>query len=101
MQQFSDEFLAKWEHIISGVNTTEVPLECMKKVVLKLRNKKRKTINLVNLRKQGLSWEEVESVLSRSLLELDQDIQDVEWTVDVGAVAEIIQPQTNELLKNL
>jgi hypothetical protein len=101
MQQFSEEFLRQWEHIISQVNTTEIPLECMKKVTIKLRDNKRKTINLMSLRKQGLSWEEIEAVLSRSLLELEPDVRDVTWVVDVTAVAEIVQPQTNQLLKNL
>lgn len=101
MQQFSEEFLQQWEHIISEVNTTEIPLECMKRVVIKLANKKRKIINLRTLRRQGLSWEDIEGVLSRSLQELEPEVEDVEWTVDVTAVAEIVQPQTNELLKNL
>ena len=55
MHQFSEDFLRQWEHIISQVNTTEIPLECMKRVVIKLKDKKRKTLNLVTLRRQGLS----------------------------------------------
>lgn len=101
MQQFSDDFLRQWEHIIDEVNKTEIPLECIKKVIIKLHDKKRKTVNLSTLRKQGLSWEEVEAVLSRTLLELDPDVRDIEFVVDVTAVAEIVQPKTNELLKNL
>ena len=101
MQQFSDDFLRQWEHIIDEVNKTEIPLECIKKVIIKLSNKRRKTINLATLQKQGLSWEEIESVLSRTLHELGSDVQDIEFLVDVSAVAKIVQPQTNELLKNL
>jgi hypothetical protein len=101
MQQFSEEFLRQWEHIISQVNTTEIPLECMKKVTIKLKDNKRKTINLVSLKKQGLSWEEIESVLSRSLCELESDVRDVVWVVDVTAVAEIVQPQTDKMLSSL
>ena len=99
--QFSDEFLQQWEHIIDEVNKTEIPLECIKKVVIKLNNKKRKTINLSVLRKQGLDWEEIESVLSRNLLDLEPDVRDIEFVVDVTAVAELVQPKTNQLLKNL
>ena len=91
MQQFSDDFLRQWEHIIDEVNKTEIPLECIKKVVIKLNNKKRKTINLSVLRKQGLDWEEIESVLSRNLLDLEPDVRDIEFVVDVTAVAELVQ----------
>ncbi len=38
--QFSNEFLNKWEHIIEEVNKTEIPLECIKKVVIRLHGKK-------------------------------------------------------------
>jgi len=73
----------------------------MKRVVIKLKDKKRKTLNLVTLRRQGLSWEEIETMLSRNLQELDNQVEDIEWTVDVTAVANIVQPQTNKMLKNL
>ena len=33
--QLNLDFLEKWEHIIAGVSKTDVPLECIKKVVIK------------------------------------------------------------------
>jgi len=98
---FSDEFLAMWEHIIEEVHKTEVPLECIKKVVIKLHGKRQKTINLQTLRRQGLDSEELETVLTRTLLELDDQVRDVEFMVDIGAVAELVQPETDKLLNNL
>jgi hypothetical protein len=32
---------------------------------------------------------------------LEPEVRDIEFVVDVTAVAEIVQPKTNELLKNL
>jgi hypothetical protein len=98
---FSDEFLAMWEHIIEEVHKTEIPLECIKKVVIKLHGKKQKTINLQTLRRQGLDSDELETVLSRALHELGDQVRDIEFMVDVNAVAEIIQPETDKLLNNL
>jgi hypothetical protein len=98
---FSDEFLAMWEHIIEEVHKTEVPLECIKKVVIKLHGKRQRTINLQTLRRQGLDSEELETVLTRTLLELDDQVRDVEFLVDIGAVAELVQPETDKLLNNL
>ena len=62
--QPSDEFLDQWEHIIAGVNKTDIPLECIKKVVLKLKNNRQKTINLHTLKRQGLSLEEIETIMT-------------------------------------
>ena len=99
--QFSDEFLEQWEHIISEVTKTEVPLECIKKVVIKLHGKKQKTINFATLKRQGLDIEEVEVVLSRTLSELGDEVRDIDFVVDVTEVAKIVQPETDKLLKDL
>jgi len=98
---FSDEFIQQWEHIIEEVNKTEVPLECIKKVVIRLGDRKQKTINLSTLRKQGLDLEEVEIVLTRTLTELGDTVRDIDFVVDVSEVAKMVQPETDKLLKDL
>jgi Tfp pilus assembly protein PilO len=99
--QFSDEFLAKWEHIINEVQMTEVPLDCIKKVVIRLQDKKQKTVNLAILRKQGLDMDEIEIVLTRTLTEIGDRVRDIDFVVDAGLVAEMIQPETDKLLNGL
>ena len=99
--QFSDEFLARWEHIIEEVNKTEIPLECIKKVVIRLHGKKQRTINLATLKKQGLDMDELEIVLTRTLTELGDEVKDIDFVVDVSEVAKILQPETDKLLKGM
>jgi hypothetical protein len=99
--QFSDEFLNKWEHIIEEVNKTEIPLECIKKVVIRLHGKKQRTINLATLKKQGLAMDELEIVLTRTLTELGDEVKDIDFVVDVSEVAKILQPETDKLLNGL
>jgi hypothetical protein len=98
---FSDEFIQQWEHIIEQVNKTEVPLECIKKVVIRLGDRRQKTINLAALRRQGLDLEEVETVLTRTLTELGDTVRDIDFVVDVSEVAKLVQPETDKLLKDL
>lgn len=99
--QLSEEFRAKWEHIINDVDMTEVPLECIEKVIVKLHQNRRRTINLKKLRQQGLNYDEIEQVMSRTLHELDSEVRDLEFRVDVGAVAEIVQHETDKILAKL
>jgi hypothetical protein len=99
--QFSDEFLDKWEHIIEEVTKTEVPLECIKKVIIRLHGKKQRTVNLATLRKQGLDIDEIEIILSRTLTEIGDQVRDIDFVVDAALVAEIAQPATDKLLNGL
>ena len=98
---FSDEFLAKWEHLIDEVTKTEIPLECIKKVVIRQRGGRQKTINLQTLRRQGLDSEELEIIVGRTLSEIEADLHTVNFSVDAAAVAEIVQPETDKILTKL
>ena len=99
--QLSDEFLEQWDHIISGVDKTEVPLECINKIVIRLQGGRQKTINLVRLKRDGFDLEEIESYLTRNLIELGDLVRDIDFLVDVNAVAQLVQPETDKLLKDL
>jgi len=99
--KFSNEFLDKWEHIINEVQMTEVPLDCIKKVVIRLQEKKQKTVNLATLRKQGLDIDEIEIVLTRTLTEMGDQVRDIDFVVDAALVAKLVQPETDKLLNGL
>jgi predicted P-loop ATPase len=99
--QHHDDFISQWELILADVNKTDVPLECIKKVVIKLAGGKQKTINVHTLLKQGLDLEEVETMLTRYFGENDNQIRDVDFVIDVTAVANLVQPETDKLLGKL
>ena len=101
MKEPSDDFVAAWEHIIADITKTDVPLECIKKVVLKFHGGRQKTFNLATLKKQGLDMGEIESMLTRILDEQNDQIRDVDFVVDVIAVANLVQPETNKILHGL
>lgn len=97
----NDNLLDQWEHIINTVNKTDVPIECIKKVVVKLAQGRQKTINIHNLIKQGLALEEIENMLTRYFRDNDDIIKDVDFIVDINSVAHIIQPETDKLLNRI
>jgi hypothetical protein len=100
--KLSNDFIEKWEHIISDVTEkTMIPLECIEKVIIKYQPRRRKTINFKSLKRQGLELEEIEVLLTRHLEDLGDEVTDLEFIVDVHAVAEIIQPETNRILEKL
>lgn len=99
--QFSDEFISRWEHIINDVDIIKIPLDCIKKIVIRLPDRKRKTLNLSVLRKQGLTKDEIEYVMDRILTDYGDTVTTVDFVLDVALVAEMVQPETDKLLSNL
>jgi hypothetical protein len=99
--QPTDDLLGQWEIIVAEVNKTDVPLECIKKIVFKLTNGKQRTINIHTLKKQGLNMDDLELIVARTFSELDTEIKDVEFVVDIKSVAALVQPETDKLLGKL
>ena len=99
--QPTDDLLSQWEIIVEEVNKTDVPLECIKKIVFKLTNGRQRTINIHTLKKQGLNMDDLEQLVARTFGELDTEIKDVEFIVDIKSVAALVQPETDKLLGKL
>lgn len=99
--QPTDDLLSQWEIIVEEVNKTDVPLECIKKIVFKLINGRQRTINIHTLTKQGLNMDDLEQLVARTFSELDTEIKDVEFIVDIKSVAALVQPETDKLLGKL
>jgi len=96
-----DELVDQWEIIVKEVNKTDVPLECIKKIIIKLNSGKQKTINLRTLRKQGFDNDSLEDAVTKFIEENESSIASMELVLDVEAVAELIQPETDKLLKGI
>jgi len=99
--QLKADTVEQWEDLISTVVQDQVPIGCVKKVLFKLKGGKQKTINLQTLRKQGLEIEEIETVITRSMFDLKEDIVNMDFVIDVNRVAEYVQPLTDKILAKL
>lgn len=95
------EYLKKWEHILEDVEKSRVPVQYIKKIVIRMVGKKQHTINIHALMKQGLEPEEIEEVVSRKLNELDPLITSFDFELNVESIAETVQPQTDRILNKL
>jgi hypothetical protein len=97
----SPEIFAKWEHIIESTEKTKIPVEFIKKLVLKLHGRRQRTINVKSLIRQGFDSEDIEEVVSRKLQEYDDEMIGIEFILDIEGIAETVQPETDKMLKNL
>lgn len=97
----SPNFFDKWEHILEGVEKNRIPIQFVKKIVLKLRGKRQHTININSLIKQGLDPNHIEELVNKKLYELDDDIVNLEFILNIETIADTVQPETDKLLSGL
>jgi hypothetical protein len=95
------DFVARWEAIVKDVDKEHCPITCVKKVVFRTRDRRQKTINLRALRRQGIDEESIEAAVTSYINENEDDILNMELVLDVEAVAGIVQPETDKLLKGM
>jgi hypothetical protein len=99
--QLDHDFLKQWEQIVNDVAKDHCPISCVKKVVFKTSDRKQKTINLRQLRRQGFDDDSIEAAVSQFISDNEEGIASMELVLDVEAVAELIQPETDKLLKGI
>ena len=97
----SPEFMSKWERLLEGVDKQTIPVEFIKKLILKLERKRQRTINIERLLKDGLDPDQIEDVVSKLLTELDDQVTNIEFVLNVQSIAETVQPETDQLLRGL
>ena len=105
--KLSTEFIDKWKHIIKDVEKTDIPTHLIGKVVIRLFSSSDdisenvQTINIATLKDEGYAPEEIEDVINETLYELNDFIDSVDFFLDIDAVAQEVQPETDKLLTNL
>ena len=97
----SPEFIQKWESLLEDVDKQKIPVEFIKKLVVKLVGKKQQTINIEKLLSQGLDPDQIEEAISRKLMELDDRVNSIEFILNVQSIADTVQPETDRLLNKL
>lgn len=97
----SPDFIKKWEHILEDVEKQKIPIQFIRKLVLKLEGKRQQTINVEKFLQQGLDPDQIEEAVNRKLNELDDSIVSIEFILNVQSIADTVQPETNKLLNNL
>lgn len=97
----SPELFKKWEEIVDDVDKIKIPVQFIKKLIIKLDNRKQKTLNIQSLVKSGHNPDEIEEIIANKLRELDDEMNSIEFILDIENIAETVQPTTDDILKNL
>ena len=92
---------AQWESILKSVEKKEVPIAMLNSLTVNLRDGTVVNINIRELLDEGNDPDELELMIKHKLKALDKFIDDIDFFISVTAVQKMVQPATDQLLKNL
>jgi hypothetical protein len=92
---------AQWEAILKSVEKKEVPIAMLNSLTVNLRDGTAVNIDIRELLEEGNDPDDLELMIKHKLHALDDFIDDIDFYISVTAVQKMVQPATDELLKNL
>jgi hypothetical protein len=95
---FSDEFYDRWEHLLSTVEIVDVPMRFIKEVEVTFKSGDKTCFDITAMISNGNKPQIIESKIEEYLQNNDPDIRQVDFHINIPAVATEIERKTNKLL---
>ena len=92
---------AQWERLLKEINKEQVPIDVLLYLTVNLKDGTVVDVDIASMLAVGADPEVVENLISDKLEALDDYIEDVDFHISVDSVAKVVQPFTDNLLKNL
>ena len=91
----------KWEKLLKEVNKEQVPIGVLRYITVNLKDGTSVDVNIAEMLEDGAEPAFVEKLINSKLEALDDVIKDVDFHISVDAVSKVVQPFTDQLLKDL
>jgi len=91
----------QWEKLLKEISKEQVPVTVLRYITVNLKDGTSVDVNVAEMLEEGADPAVVEQVINSKLEALDDIIQDVDFHISVDSVAKVVQPITDQLLKNL
>ncbi len=92
---------SQWKNILKEVEKREVPIHVLEKLIVALKDGTQVVVDIKRLLAEGNDPDELELSIKQKLKALDNIITDIDFFISVTAVQKVVQPATDEILKNL
>ena len=89
---------SRWESIIAESDIREVPINLVKSIEIYLKDGDQKCFNIEELVTAGLSHKEIEEEVQEFVETYDDDIDTLDFHINVEALANDVEQKTKRLL---
>lgn len=91
----------QWKKILKEVEKKEIPINLLQSINVNLIDGTIVNVNIKDLLDEGNDPQAIEELLNIKLKALEQIVLDVDFFVSVEDIAKVVQPITDEILKDL
>ena len=95
---FSEDFYERWEHLISSIEITNVPIRFIKEIVVIFKDENTTIFDVADMINNHHDMTAVENHIEDFLDAHDDDIDCVDFHINLTAIADEVEPKTNKLL---
>lgn len=90
-----------WSVILKEIDKEHIPINLLLSMTVNLIDGTQVKIDIRELLNQGNDPDDLEDKIQSRIKTLDAIIKDIDFFIDVEAVADAVQPLTDEILKDL
>jgi hypothetical protein len=103
--QPEDDMLDDWENLIDSIEKTDIPIKFVRNINILFHspvdNVDEQDIDIARFRTEGWDDTGLDQIVEEVFKEHHNNIKSVHFYVDVKHVSEVVQQQTDLLLKNM
>ena len=93
-----DTRLSQWESILAEADISEIPIDFLKEISITMQDETLKIFNIEELLKFGLTIKEIENKVMEFMDDFDDDIDTIDFHINVEALADAVGDKTKGLL---
>lgn len=93
-----DTRLSQWESILAEADISEIPIDFLKEISIAMQDETLKVFNIEELLKFGLTIKEIENKVMEFMEDFDDDIDTIDFHINVEALADAVSDKTKGLL---
>lgn len=91
----------QWEKLLKEVKKEQVPISVLRYITVNLKDGTSVDVDIEMMLDRGADPLVIEQLINEKLEALDEIIKDVDFHISVDSVAKVVQPFTDQLLKDL
>lgn len=96
--KFSDEFYDRWQHLLEDIEMNDIPLQFVREIAVNMKDGEVISFNISKMIRDRLKTRDIEQAIEEFLEHHDDEIGNVNFHINVQAVAEEVTDRVSKIL---